>query len=484
MDKNFWELWDDLSIFKDEPLRRKEPSQKSLQRLPERLRRARALETKHPRMPRAELFRREAQMLVNYEDNYAFSGNPNRFYPTYDTLTDEELRGYFTWRTKLRREEYENAPLGFVLLYLYEIINGIGIDNYDEGMERLMLIREHYGQNPWLAMYLDDWIAEYAVYYNLDAGIPAEAEAEENNIVVLKDIATRSQEEVTAAISGLGAKWLTRSRFYNSFKADMDAVIYRVLKRMSAHYAKGCKNDLISQFFGTWIRSGIRIFAGAIFSDPLKIENFEYRLSPLQTYRCVDGDWEATRFYREKSASRKFEKLLKTIDGVMREAFGDRHPIRAEIATKWILKVIREEVDAHLAEKKTAEKKPLKRKKIDFSSLEKIREDAAIIRDRLIVEEEAEAEQAAPQKPLPEPQAETEKGSETAPGLAPEERRLLHSLLYGGGLGWIREEGLILSVLVDAVNEKLYDVFGDSVIDETPGIVEDYITDLKEMFPA
>ena len=38
-----------------------------------------------------------------------------------------------------------------------------------------------------------------------------------------------------------------------------------------------------------------------------------------------------------------------------------------------------------------------------------------------------------------------------------------------------------MSVLVDGINEKLYDTFMDSVLDDTPKLIEDYIEDLKEM---
>ena len=65
--------------------------------------------------------------------------------------------------------------------------------------------------------------------------------------------------------------------------------------------------------------------------------------------------------------------------------------------------------------------------------------------------------------------------------LAEPELRLLRCLLHGGSLDWIREEGLLLSVLVDAINEKLYDQFGDSVLDDTPQVLEDYTDELKEM---
>lgn len=65
--------------------------------------------------------------------------------------------------------------------------------------------------------------------------------------------------------------------------------------------------------------------------------------------------------------------------------------------------------------------------------------------------------------------------------LSPAEYRLLQCLLYGGDTGWVQGEGFLLSVLVDGVNEKLYDTFLDTVLDDTPRLIDDYIDDLKEM---
>ena len=68
-------------------------------------------------------------------------------------------------------------------------------------------------------------------------------------------------------------------------------------------------------------------------------------------------------------------------------------------------------------------------------------------------------------------------------GLDAAEKRLLKCLLYGENLVWVREEGLILEVLCDSVNEKLFDRFDDTVLTmgERPEVIEDYIDDLKEM---
>ena len=41
------------------------------------------------------------------------------------------------------------------------------------------------------------------------------------------------------------------------------------------------------------------------------------------------------------------------------------------------------------------------------------------------------------------------------------------------------------SILADSVNEKMFDLFSDNIIDfseDIPNIIEDYADDLKEMF--
>lgn len=97
--------------------------------------------------------------------------------------------------------------------------------------------------------------------------------------------------------------------------------------------------------------------------------------------------------------------------------------------------------------------------------------------DKLIVEEEA-----VEGEPDPAPEVAVPEGETAQTPLSQEEYRLLQCLLYGRDYGWVRASGLMLSVLVDSINEKLFDEFADSVLtlDNGPELIEDYIQDLKE----
>ena len=114
---------------------------------------------------------------------------------------------------------------------------------------------------------------------------------------------------------------------------------------------------------------------------------------------------------------------------------------------------------------------------IDISKLQSIRDISEITRDKLIVEEEPE-EPAAPVTPIEEPQ---ESGILKSPL-----NEIMIALLRGEDAETVaRKNGIMLSVVVEEINETLFDDFGDTVIDfdgDTPIIIEDYENELKGMF--
>ena len=85
------------------------PPQPPAEKTPKLLRAMRALVKTSTNFwqSRSELFLKQARLMANYEDDYDYRGTVNQYFPTYDSLTDPELRGYFTWRTKVRRGAVE-----------------------------------------------------------------------------------------------------------------------------------------------------------------------------------------------------------------------------------------------------------------------------------------------------------------------------------------------------------------------------------------
>lgn len=473
------------SVYFDEVIRPR--AEKPVEKLPSLLRTARSLENHNGWQSRESTFYKQAKLLVNYEDDFAFSGSVVRYYPTYQSLTDTELRGYFGWRTKLRRGQLERTSTSFAFLYIYELLNGIGWEDAMDGYWKLREFRDSYGTlDESILPYLGRWMRDFVIYYDLNPALLADSiqVLRDQSITILEHLREQEPEKVIWAVSQLAPKWLDRSKFYAEHRSDMDAVLYRVLCRMAEHYDTRCKKTMVEQFFGPRNTYQVNLFETAVFADPLKNRSFDFCLDERCIYTCRHGLWSVTKHAAPPRPNAKLEGIIKTVDGVMREAFSYGRPIKPGTDVKWILKIIQAEVDDLLRRQKEAEAKKIT---IDASHLAKIRAEAAVTRDKLITEEDVDfgpeiAPEITPEITTAEiPAGASPRPTENDSPLSDAEYRLLQCLLYGGNLSWVRAEGHILSVLSDSINDKLYETFLDTVMDDSPALVEDYIDDLKEM---
>lgn len=472
----------------------KEPQEK----LPSPLRAARSLESGMPAhsQSRSALFVKQAKLLATYEDDYVYDKPVLHYYPTYQSLSDPELRGYFTWRTALRRGELQKTHLTYAFLYIYELLNLTCVPSPEEGYRLLCQFRDSYSPlDSRVLPYLNKWITDFTVHYCLDPQLLTDAPAVRyhNSIAVLANTRGSTDGQLMDAVKILAPNWLKRSKFYREHTADMETVLIRVLKKAELHYASG-KYPLVEQFCGHRESFSLRLFESAIFYQKAVKGSFEYRPDASRIFRCKNGIWTVEQNGHSMQPSQKLEDLIKTVDSVMRPLWGSKNPILPATEVKWLTRIIEAEarglLEARQAEEAAKEAASASRIHLDFSRLDTIRRDAAITRDKLIVDEETDElppSQAAPGSepdslPAPEP---APIASQPVLGsiLPPAEYRLVHCLLYGGSLDWVRSEGLMLSVLTDSVNELLYDTFSDTVLtpDEPPELIEDYIDELKEM---
>lgn len=464
--------------YTDEPIlpRKKTPEEK----LPAPLQAARSLEKGAARMyqNRRSLFLNQAKLLEFYKDDYEGEYISRCYYPTYDLLNNQELRSYFAWRTKVRNGDIQPSCSCFAYLYLYELINGIGTGTPVEGLHKMDDFAAAYKEyESSLMNYYANWRKSYIIYYNLSDSFLGgeEREGEEAHMAVLDSAQEQTDDSIAAAVKQLAPGWLNRSKFYKTHQTDMDRVIVRVLRRMHQHYSTRSHRKFSEQLFGSRETYPVDLFCHAVFCDPLRHENSRYYITDSHYYECRNGYWTETSCFIDSHKRRKLENLMKTIDASLRVALNDGKPIKSPSQLKWVTKVIEEEV-ATLLETKKQQEAAAKRVQIDYSALAQIRREAAITQDKLATEEEME-EEAPPavQPPPPQPEA--------LPGDCPLDKtqyRLMQNLLYGGDTSWVQREGKMVSVLLDSINEILYDVFQDAVIEDQQ-VVEDYIDELKEM---
>lgn len=426
-------------------------------------------------LPREQLFVLQARRLADYEDEFAYRRDVLHYFPTYQSLTDRELRGYFGWRTRWRRGEREKTWLSYAFLHIYELLNGVGSRDPVEGFDKLRAFERDYGAlDSGVLRYLNTWLADYVVYHRLDPVLleGRESLALDGQLARLRAPAEVGDEALFEALTALSSYRLDRSALTAKEPALCAAVFSRVYRAVSAYYAKNRSQSFADACFGPVETRPVLLFESAVFWDERKLRDCDYTLSPLRAYACRGGNWYLRAPAEEVARSKKLGELMRTVDSRLRAETGLGSPVQPGLSTKWMLRLIDGEIAAYREEKRRAE---ARRVRFDFSRLAGIRADAAETRERLIVDEEREEEEpAAPLDAPPE-------ADDT--GLTAEERRLLVCLLRDESLGWLREKGLLASVLADSINEKLYDRFADTVLQggDPPEVAADYAEELKEI---
>lgn len=470
------------SVYRDEPIIQPASHMKSY--IPEKIREMKKIASEQGAYYRTDeyIFYKQAKFMEDYEDDYEYSGDFSCYFPTYQKMRSDQLRGYFTWRSKIRRGEEVSAPRSFYHVYIYELLHMIGSENAEEGYHKLRDFTRQYGKTDrYIGMYSSTWLIGFVVYYSLDRSLLEGLIDMKNHsaMSVLKDCEEHDDGELFDAICEISSYNIRNSKLYKSRSDDVEEVVCSTFRHMSEYYAKHNTKCLYQKLIGRKDTVNWSLFSSAVFYDHRKHADHTYEVSDFYRFFCKKGKW-----YREKYSFCGKDKwlgdVLRSVDSIMRQRLDFGSPTNNPCETKWILSIIDSEIDALIESKK---KKALAKIEIDVSKLEGIRRSADVIRDRLMTEEEME-EQPEPQQAqilTPAPGSIGNPFKNDTP-LSDEEYAFLHSLLYGDSFCG----KTMTSVLEDNINEKLFYLFQDVVIEEIldkPEVVSDYAEELKGMIP-
>lgn len=507
----------------------------------------------------AELFYRQGLLMADFEDDCPYNGTFKSYFPTYNAMSDRQLRGYFTWRAQVRRGNIEETSTSFAFLYLYELICGIGVDDPLDGFDKIKGFWDAYRAfEPGIDRFARVWLQDYAVFHGLDPKLLHDSKtvAFDNALIELRravrDLVPASapsdqapkrrktseptlplppdeacEERLMAAINALSTYNLNNSRLDRSHHRDLRHVACAVYVRMARYYDTHRKTGIVASLFGEETAMPYTMFASAVFFAPERHEDCEYRLDPIHIYRCQNGFWECMRIHGSRQKSSKLGEMMRACDQRLRLALDPAHPLKEEKVPKYLAKIIDDEIVAWLSW--DAAHQPVKID-IDLSQLGHIRSVAAQTREALLIDEEREddaledAEAAGPGKPEARPMTEaivepvaapmeqdeddeptisTEQFGVVAPLLAPAPTPAtaapadITSVLAPAAEDYLRallEQNAAQAasavekseqsedMLVDSINETLFDLVGDTVIEfgaAGPQIIEDYEADVR-----
>lgn len=507
----------------------------------------------------AELFYRQGLLMADFEDDCPYNGTFKSYFPTYNAMSDRQLRGYFTWRAQVRRGTVEETSTSFAFLYLYELICGIGVDNPLEGFNKIKAFWDAYRAfEPGIDRFARVWLQDYAVFHALDPKLLRDSKTVmfDNALIELRHAARDlvpapapsgqtpkrrktseptlplppdevREERLMAAINALSTYNLSNSRLDRSHHRDLRHVACAVYVRMARYYDTNRKTGIVASLFGEETAMPYTMFASAVFFAPERHEDCEYRLDPIHIYRCQNGFWECMRIHGSRQKSSKLGEMMRACDQRLRLALDPAHPLKEEKVPKYLAKIIDDEIVAWLSW--DAAHQPVKID-IDLSQLGHIRSAAVQTREALLIDEEREdgAPVEAEATLIEQPNTESAPGMTAEPGemtirqnepdeptvsteefgvvapllasvgapvtpapteaankLAPAEDTFLRALLEQNAAqatSAVAHSGQSEDMLVDSINEALFDLVGDTVIEfgaAGPQIIEDYEADVR-----
>ena len=365
----------------------------------------------------AELFVRQAEFMADFEDDCPYRGDFVAYFPTYGSLNDRQLRGYFTWRARVRSGDVPPAPTSFAYLYLYELIAGVGYENPADGLRLMQRFCDAFSAHDRAILRLGSvWMQDFAVYHALPADLLGDTRTLRHDRALVglrratataldarahaaralgrkapKGLPLPAQQDLEsaliAALDELSSYRICSGKLYREQPEAVAHVAGSVWLRLADHYARSRTSDVIERMFGSSAELPYTIFASAVFFDPLPHPDSVYELDPVHRYRCRNGLWTCERVHGAVGRSPKLGSVLRAVDGRLRAAVGFGHPLKEEKVPKYLATIIDAEAAAWTS---WHEAHAPRRIAIDLSRLAGIRQTAEETREALLVDEERE----------------------------------------------------------------------------------------------
>lgn len=112
----------------------------------------------------ADKFIQDAKKAVNQRGAAVAHVPFMSYWPTYDSMTNSQLKWYFYWRSMVRDGKYPDTDLSYIFVFVYELINNVGVKDARDGFEQLRRVWLSYrDRHPKLDNYLIDWLFDYAL---------------------------------------------------------------------------------------------------------------------------------------------------------------------------------------------------------------------------------------------------------------------------------------------------------------------------------
>lgn len=426
-------------------------------------------------------FYRQGKWMEDYEDDVPWSGAFRRYFPTYHDLNVRQLRGYFSWRTQVRQGKFHPIATSLAYLYVYELLNGIGVLSPDETLKKLREFEVGFLDSgigdPKMRGNLHRWMMDHAVLHGVSSALARQymdpaLMARDDALSVLRDPKEAVDEEIFSALCVFGGKKLKSSPVITKM-SDQGKRLFAMLWRYAVKNSVIKGKDMFTACFGEQKTFLWHPLANAVYWEEQRHPDADVIWDACRSFHCCDGVWYEKRYDQLYFDQRRLQALLHEADRLFRRELKTNHYLRQKADEAWATPLAQAAIHALRQASRPAVT-------IDLSELEQIRLDAMQTKDSLLIEAELEEEEIAAADT-----AASETEPDTVEGLDALHTQILCVLAHGGSpAALIKENHLMPAVAADTINAALFDVFDDNVI-ECEGdellVVADYQEDILQM---
>lgn len=474
----------------------------------------------------ARLFFKQGAFMQDFTDEYEGYAEYSSYFPNYQMMGYEQLRTYFTWRTKVRQGVVEKTALSYAYLYLYELISNIGVDGPLEGLEQLVWFWQEYRElDHAIDNHVPAWLKDYHIYYELPHTFAEFVEGLELASFYPEFAEREDRFEQFCSISSYHIR---KSSFVTeemlSLIRESVGQILEKLSLLLEHHGASLEDSIFQPMksMAVW-----QPFKDSLFFPWNSQPDKTVMISPGEIYVCSNNSWGVSRVIVTERGKKMLGYIFKQTEAVLRRLTGYKHKLQADATTLTheavrMLENSGSSIERLVTEVTTAVYRESTKTvvTVDMANLQRIREEAYITQEKLTVPEEEEwsmlaaeckEEQAAePQsmpvaecvaehmatvegspKGMPSAEYPEEKAAEGMTGPWAELKRALSalelhalSLLCSGSMelkAFADAHGVMQEVLADGINEKAMDTVGDGLMDEEFMLYEEYIEEIRKL---
>ena len=361
-----------------------------------------------------KLFYLQGTFMDDYVDNYDINVPCNKNNPVYNNLTIYQLRSYFSWRTLIRNKLYKQTEQSYVFLYIYELLNKIGVKNEIDGLNKIIDLWQNYRVfDNSFDKYLSNWVKDYYIInrINIDFNLIEEEFPIKNNdnLEDISEILIGNYENKLEFLDSISNYHILKSKIMeHKYSFLINLVIPEIFKNLDKYFSEN-NLSFVNITFGEFKKKYWNVYENAIYFNNKLESDFVFKFKNLETYYR-----KGNNYYKETFELSQYSKcivgyILKNIEITLRECLKFSKNLKVNISSldelssnaelysvvidKKFNMIINNTIKKYLIEHKTEINNIITKEKkeeivIDANKFNEIRKSSSRIQEKLIVEEE------------------------------------------------------------------------------------------------